>query len=401
MKKYLMFFAAFALLTPMAFSAELSIGGRAFGVTQVIGNSEKGAGEDFEEPWTRWNDEIRLVFMLSNNEGTAGAGFRLTGSVWEPVRVNWFQAWWQPTNMFYFSLGKVQELRRYNPEPAKLSWGITGKNEASDMNFIHFVPWEEYQGIGPHNDNVYAQLKAESDRVGMQFSFIPIDGLHLTFVWNGFETSPMYSQYHASAKNIFIDGAGLNVSYITPAGGEVSLFFNNAAKGRNEQLVDGVPRIRRNAGLMYTEQIFNPLYAEATVLLPLPDEGEIPFIGAGIGLNYRLSHYINIGARFAAEIGLINAEYDPAGRLTAGHSTKIGFDIAPWSLKLHLHFGYAMDLDAEVSGWSFTPYIVKDAGWVSAWGGFKLWTDNTRAFRQANGDPSISWAIPVGLMFLF
>jgi len=395
MKKLIIIFTLLSLITSLTFAADLSIGGRAFGVAQVLGNSEYGVGDNFTEPWTRWSDDIRILFMLNNNEGTAGAAFRLTGSVWGNLGVNWFKAWWQPHDMFYFSLGKIQEGRKYNPEPLYLDWGIAGKNEASDMNFIQFVPWERYQGIGPHNDNIFMELKAQSDRVGMQASFIPIDSLHLTLVWNGFESSQVYSSDHSSAKNVFIDRISANVSYTTPVGGQASVFFANAPEGGTRKL-----------GLMYTQHIINPLYAEVTGLLPLPDEGDIPFVGAGLGLGYRVNRQINVNARFAAEIGLVNPEYNGLGELIAGHSTKIGLDIAPsfeidWSMKVYLHLGFAMDLDAELTGWSVCPYFVKDAGWVSFWAGFKIWADNTPALRAAPGEPSISWGIPIALMFLF
>jgi len=396
MKKLLAIFTILFLTAAVSFAASLSIGGRAFCVAQVVGNSEKGVGEKVDEPWTNWNDDIRLLFMLNNDEGTAGAAFRLTGTVWKPINVNWFQAWWQPIPMLYFSMGKIQELRRYNPEPAKLEWGVVGINEASDMGFIQFVPWETYQGIGPHNDNIYAQLKAASDRVGMQLSVIPIEDVHVTFVWNGFETDP-YTKDRASLQNVLLDKMGVNVSYTNPFGGQASFFFNNAVKGETKKI-----------GLMYTQQILNPLYAEATMLLPLPDKGDIPFIGAGIGMSYKFSSQFKLNARAAAEISLIDVleVYDAAGALMSGHNTKIGFDIAPsfeidWSLKAHLHLGYAMDLDAELIGWSICPYIVKDAGWVSLWAGFKIWRENAGTFKKKNGDPSISWAVPVGMMLRY
>ena len=404
MKKLLAFFAVLALVVPLAFTVDFSIGGRALGVAEaVLGNTEKGVGDNGNEPWTRWTDDIRVLFSLTNDNKSAGAAFRLTGKVWGTVNANWFQAWWQPASLFYFSLGKIQENRRYNPEPAKLGWGLAGRNDAFDMKCTQFAPWDTYQGIGPHNDNIYAELKAASDRVGMQFSVIPMENLHFTFVWNGFDDIQTYNPSRTSVKNVLIDGLGVNASYTTDAGGEASVFFQNGAiigEGSSK-------RTRRQIGLMYTQQVLNPLYAEGAVLLPLPDNNnsKITFIGAGIGLGY-LHSEIEINARVAAEIGLVKAKYNAAGNLVSGHGTKIGFDLSPswtlnWSLKIYFPVGFAVDIDANTFGWSFCPYIVKDAGWVSFWTGFRLWSDNSSALRKSDGNPSVSYAIPIGLMLSF
>ena len=407
MKKLLAIFAAAVMITPMAFALDFSIGWRALGVAQVIGNSESGVGNDEDRAWTQWSDNIRLNFNLVNPAGTAGASFRFIGEPWQSLNTTWFQAWWQPNDMFYFAVGKIEENRRFNPEPLRLEWGLfSAFNQNFDvayyMRTIQFAPWDAWQDIGPDPDNIHSGLRAGSDRVGVQFSVIPRDDLHFTFVWNGFETSPTFAPFHSPALDVLWGSLGVNVTYTTPFGGDVALFFNNATEE-----VDAEPADRRfrHVSLLATQQITNPLYAEASVLLPLPvaENADIPFIGFGIGLGYRVNRMINVNARIGGEIGLVDTVHTAGGILVSGHSTKFGFDIVPsialnYTFRVFLPVGFAIDVDAEVVGWSFTPFLTIDAGWVSFWTGFRIWADNSHSLRIAFGDPSISWAIPVGLL---
>ncbi|MCL2879616.1 MAG: hypothetical protein FWF29_05155 [Treponema sp.] len=399
-----------------AFSAGIALGGRFMGIAQALGNTETGVGDTRKEPWTQWTDDMRLTFWLTNDSNTAGAGVRLTGNVWNnpAIGVNYFQAWWQPTPMFYFCLGKFNEMRKYNPEPLKLSWSIIN-TDAYDMKAIQFAPWDAYQGVGPINDNIYTDLKAQGDKIGMQFSFIPMDNLHFTLVWNGFDYNSEFNGANASLKNALWDRMGANVSYTNDAGGEASVFFTNKLYNYSSpdyaNTPDATARMKaenRRLSFMYTQQILNPLYAEATLMLPFADNGSMPFMGMGLGFGYKVNSDFNINARAAAEISFLDEHetFDMAGKLISGHNTKIGFDLVPtwllnWSLKLYVPIGYAWDLDAKLQGWSICPYIMKDAGWVSFWVGFRIWNDNTLTFQKPNGDPSVSWAVPVGLMLSF
>jgi len=411
MKRILALCIALALAAPLVFSANIQIGGRAIGVAQVIGNSEKGVGTSGKDPWTRWTDDLRLDFTLNNDTGTAGAAFRLTGSVWDQppswwtstsqpyyFGVNWFQAWWQPIKQIYFSVGKIEETRRYNPEPLKLSWSIIN-TDSWDMKAIQFAPWDPYQGIGPVNDNIYIDLKATGDKIGMQFSYVPTDDLNVTFVWSGFDYNQTFTATALPAKQVLLDELSASVSYTTPIGGQATLTFANAAEGGT-----------RRFGFMYTQQITNPLYAEITALLPFPNDngsfGKMQFVGGGLGLGYQFSDKFNLNARAAGEFGLTQAIYNASGTLLSGHATKIGFDLVPtykidWSLVIYLPVGYARDVAAKLNGWSFCPYFMKDTGWVTFYGGFKIWGDNSTDFKKSNGDPSVSWAVPVGLMLNF
>jgi hypothetical protein len=381
--------------------AEVTVGGTAgYGVTVIKGDNSDGSVPGVGKA----GPTGRIDAVYENDEGSFGALVRVQ-TIGDAGRIF---AWWQPLSVLKLTLGKDGN-GQYGREKIE-GWSWTGAAGDEGVGYTGYQYAHNAWSAGGFGD------------FGATLSLTPIDGLAINVMVpyeKSTEAAEVYNHMTGQLTYDIADVGEIGVTYKSGAGyrnwgtlGTIDIGAYSELFGQNFPVTTGtndpgavyahfyltaIQNLKLNIGLKYT-------FAGTIEPAPSTKLTLTPPINAGFGLDYNISDTIGVKAVLLARV----AGSVKLGDVTTDIPLNLGFDVMPYFdlsiLKLYLNLGVdytakIKDADnSQVFAWFVNPYITKSVGGGTFFAGFQLYSDGKELDSTGTKkDPTISWAVPIGI----
>jgi hypothetical protein len=392
MKKIIAISVMLVLISGAVF-ADVSVGGQfKAGATLLAGSTVKDseivAGGRY--PGNGTEGRVNVGFGDANLGGKVALFSRSDSDYFRPDAFAF--AWWKPTESFRIQAG-------YNPDAdwgrANITgWGYNGESQ----DFVALDQDSDYGAAGPFRDGghlykmrgtgFYGGFKSNSS---LALSFYPSEGLtiNIGIPYVAGSLKGLQSQYLES---------DLQVTYAIQDTGTVSFTFDGqgAVKkaGTASEYEVEAPKIFASFYLTAIEGIGVDI---GVGFQPEKLDKSTPPIEVGLGFTYRSEDFgvkLRLGALVAGKDAAKNEE-----PMLISVGVLPYYNLGVCTAFLNAGLGMIMPKEGDsVTGWFFNPYVQKGVEGAKLFAGIKVFSTG---IKDAAGDTSVFWAVPIGINVYF